>query len=452
MATRGVSTEKATDVEATPYKEQLPFMGHSKRYYGFVSGTGAGKTFAGVYRLWLNVQLWNPNSMGAILVPDKSQFVDNVKPIMEDFGLINEGTAAGWEYKSVYTAEPGLITPNGQRILILSADNQRQIGRLKGKNLGFIWMDEEAEIPPRARQIADQRLRVGNYPNLFITTTPDGKNHTYDFFDGDVAADKRTYGEGMIYETDNRLAVVGVPPEANPAMREEDIAAIRQSLPDQIVQQEIEGLFVEVGSGVYSKESFSFVDPDEIKDSYELTYALGVDPAVKADSTGAQASDSDYWAVTLCAIHRVQNQIYAVDQRRNRGMSLKEGTEWVAEIASNVPDPNLYVESNQSQRWLAQELADYGLSVTQVQTGRNKEDKLTAMSIPLTNGVVKFVCHERDEQLGYDPRWSKLIDEALAFPEGSHDDLLDSLNIVLDNANISRTMSLSADMYGRDNE
>jgi len=132
-------------------------------------------------------------------------------------------------------------------------------------------------------------------------------------------------------------------------------------------------------------------------------------------------------------------------------MSLKEGTEWVAEIASNVPDPNLYVESNQSQRWLAQELADYGLSVTQVQTGRNKEDKLTAMSIPLTNGVVKFVCHETDEQLGYDPRWSDLIDEALAFPEGSHDDLLDSLNIVLDNANISRTMSLSADMYGRDN-
>jgi len=154
----------------------------------------------------------------------------------------------------------------------------------------------------------------------------------------------------------------------------------------------------------------------------------------------------------LCAIHRVQNQIYAVDQRRNRGMSLKEGTEWVAEIASNVPDPNLYVESNQSQRWLAQELADYGLSVTQVQTGRNKEDKLTAMSIPLTNGVVKFVNHEIPEKREFDPRWSDLIDEALAFPEGSHDDLLDSLNIVLDNANISRTMSLSADMYGRDEE
>jgi phage terminase large subunit-like protein len=62
------------------------------------------------------------------------------------------------------------------------------------------------------------------------------------------------------------------------------------------------------------------------------------------------------------------------------------------------------------------------------------------------------VNHEIDEQVGYDPRWSNLIDEALAFPEGSHDDLLDSLNIVLDNANISRTMSLSADMYGRDNE
>jgi predicted phage terminase large subunit-like protein len=133
-------------------------------------------------------------------------------------------------------------------------------------------------------------------------------------------------------------------------------------------------------------------------------------------------------------------------------MSLKEGTEWVAEIASNVPNPTLYVESNQSQRWLAQELADYGLNVTQVQTGRNKEEKLLSMSIPVENGVVRFVNHETDEQLGYDPRWQNLIDEALAFPEGSHDDLLDSLHIVIENAQIGETMALGTDMYGRDDE
>jgi hypothetical protein len=72
------------------------------------------------------------------------------------------------------------------------------------------------------------------------------------------------------------------------------------------------------------------------------------------------------------------------------------------------------------------------------------------MSIPIENNLVKFVCHETDEQLGYDPRWQNLIDEALAFPEGSHDDLLDSLHIVIENANISRSMALGTDMYGRE--
>jgi len=413
----------------------------------FVSGVGAGKTFAGILRTVLNMQHWNPDEMGAIVAPTRQMIVNVIIPEMRELGVLDS-----WEYNSAYSDEPGIHAPNGSRALILSADNSKTIERLRGLNLSWGWVDERTAVPDRAKEILQQRLRTGNIRNLFETTTPNGKDGTYEFYVKQPDVTAREFGEATIYEGPDRMAIVGVPTSANPNTPEDYKEAMEKDLPEEIRQQEIQGRFVEIGSGVYTQESFSFVDPDEIEDSYELTYALGVDPAVKADSTGAQASDSDYWAVTLCAIHRVQNQIYAVDQRRNRGMSLKEGTEWVAEIASNVPDPNLYVESNQSQRWLAQELADYGLSVTQVQTGRNKEDKLTAMSIPLTNGVVKFVCHETDEQLGYDPRWSDLIDEALAFPEGSHDDLLDSLNIVLDNANISRTMSLSADMYGRDNE
>lgn len=437
--------------EIKPFNAQEEFIdpeAKSKRYYGYISGVGAGKTFAGILRTIHNMTEWNVGEMGAIIAPTRQMIVNVIIPEMRDLGLFDEG----WEYKSAYSDQPGIHTDAGSRALILSADNRQTIERLRGLNLAWVWIDEKTAVPKRAQEIAMQRLRTGEYRNLYVTTTPKGKDDTYEFFVGNVETTQRNLEYGTVYEAEDRMAVVGVPTDANPHTPQDYKDAMAKDLPEEIRQQEVEGKFVEVGSGVYTRETFEFVTPDDIKDSYELTYALGVDPAVKADSTGAQASDSDYWAVTLCAIHRVQNQIYAVDQRRNRGMSLKEGTEWVAEIASNVPDPNLYVESNQSQRWLAQELADYGLSVTQVQTGRNKEDKLTAMSIPLTNGVVKFVNHEIDEQIGYDPRWSNLIDEALAFPEGSHDDLLDSLNIVLDNANISRTMSLSADMYGRDNE
>ena len=260
MATANHTVVKATGEEATPYREQIKFLGNNRPYYGFISGSGAGKTFAGVYRLWLNATIWNPNEMGAIIVPDKSQFTDNIKPIMEDFGLMDR-----WEYKSVYTDEPGLVTEHGQRILILSADNERQIGRIKGKNLAYIWMDEEAEIPPRAREIADQRLRVGDYPNLFITTTPDGYNHTYDFFVGDVHdAESQNYGRGRIVFNDDKLAVIGVPSEANPTIDDEHIERMRRNTPEAIVRQELDGEFVKVGSGVFKRDMLHFVRPDDL--------------------------------------------------------------------------------------------------------------------------------------------------------------------------------------------
>jgi phage terminase large subunit-like protein len=452
MATASLTPPDDTDT-AEPYPEQWPFLERNKRFYGFISGTGAGKTFAGVYRLWLNATLWNPQSMGAIIVPDRGMFVDNIKPLLEEFNLLEK-----WEYNSVYTDEPGLRTETDQRILILSADNQRQIERIKGKNLAYWWMDEEAEIPPRAREIAEQRLRVGTYPNGFITTTPDGFNHTYDFFVDDI--DSKTYPSkerypdceyGQIYESTSRLAIVGVPPEANPKMRPEDIAAMRRSLPEQIVAQELQGEFIEIGAGLYSRNTFTFVDSDTLSADKTYTYLVGVDPAVTADANRAEDADSDYWAATLCALDRVNETLYAVDTKRERGMTLTQGAEWVAAIAQQA-NARVLVESNQAQRWLAQELQDYNLQIQQVQSTANKEDKLIGMSIPIENDLVQFVNHEYDERLGYDPRWQPLVQEALAFPEGSHDDLLDSLNLVVDNTSIHNSAVLPTEMYGKNDE
>jgi predicted phage terminase large subunit-like protein len=129
-------------------------------------------------------------------------------------------------------------------------------------------------------------------------------------------------------------------------------------------------------------------------------------------------------------------------------MSLKQGVSWLAEIAGQVPSPKLYVESNQAQDWLRQSLADEGLNATPVNSSRNKEERLIDLSIPLEQGTVKFVNHEINGQLGYDPRWQNLIQEMLAFPEGSHDDLLDSLGLTVRNASIGTQSILSANMYG----
>jgi predicted phage terminase large subunit-like protein len=453
MAARGITDDAGTDDERpVPYPEQQPFMGRAKRYYGFISGTGAGKTFAGVFRTWMNATTWNPDSMGAILVPDKSQFTDNIKPIMEDLGMIRRGEPGGWEYKSVYTDEPGLRTPSGERILILSADNQRQIGRLKGKNLAYVWMDEEAEIPPRARQIADQRLRVGNYPNLYITTTPDGKNHTYDFFDGDVNPEKRRSGKGMIYECDDRLAVVGVPPEANPEMRDEDIAAMRRTLPDAIVQQEIEGQFVEIGSGILTREMLSAA-PSDVLDTTELTYHVGVDLGIEPDASKAEANDTDYFAAAILAHHRRHGEAFVVDVARKRGLSLSQGVEWLKTVVQGVPQPTINVESVHAQRYFLQAAKDAGLPVQGVEQSLTKEDRLIQLSIPFENDRIRLVNFNQDPADGPEERWRELIQEWIAFPDGTHDDMLDAVEIATRNLSIGQAFGADAlDLYGRDTD
>lgn len=453
MAAGSLTEPPGGDDLPVPYLEQREFMGREKRYYGFISGTGAGKTFAGVYRLWLNATMWNPGCMGAILVPDKSQFTDNVKPIMEDFGLIRQGEPGGWEYKSVYTDEPGLVTENGERILILSADNQRQIGRLKGKNLGYIWMDEEAEIPPRARQIADQRLRVGHYPNLFITTTPDGKNHTYDFFDGEVDAEKSNLGEGMIYECDDRLAVVGVPPEANPEMRDKDIAAMRRTLPDAVVAQEIEGEFVEIGAGILTQDMLEPPAPRDVLESTELNYHVGVDLGIEPDAADARAKDSDYFAAAIVAHHRRHGEAFVVDVARERGLSLSQGVEWLQKVIEGVPSPSINVESVHAQQYFLSACKDAGLPVAGVDQSLSKEDRLIQLSVPFENDNIQLVNFHTDPEQGLDDRWQDLLGEWLAFPDGSHDDLLDAVELALRNVSIGASYGVEGtDLYGRDTD
>jgi phage terminase large subunit-like protein len=437
----------ATGDEAEPHKEQIKFLGKNRPYYGFISGSGAGKTFAGVYRLWLNATLWNPDEMGAIIVPDKSQFTDNIKPIMREFGLMDR-----WQYNSVHTNEPGLVTENNKRILILSADNERQVGRIKGKNLAYIWMDEEAEIEPRAREIADQRLRVGSYPNLFITTTPDGHNHTYDFFKGNVEGVKeQAFGRGKIISNHEKLAVVGVPSEANPAIDDKHIERQRRNLPDGIVAQEIEGQFVEVGSGILTKDMLSFEHRENLSDR-PLTYTIGVDLGVESDPQKARENDTDYWAASLIAIDKQVSQAYLIDIHRQRGMSLQQGVEWLSSVVSDVPNPSIYVESNQAQSYFLDACRDAGVPTTPVEHTESKEDRIIQMSIPFERGDVKLLNREIPDGEGYDPRFKEFVQEWLSWPEGRHDDAIDAVATALENVSFAQAKIMGANPYDREED
>lgn len=435
-----------------PFTEQRPFLKREKRYLGYISGVGAGKTFAGIIRTVRNMTEWNPGEMGAIVAPTRQMTVNVIIPEMRNLGLFD--APIDWEYKSAYSDEPGIHAPNGSRALILSADNTKTIERLRGLNLAWGWIDEEAVVDPRAREILMQRLRTGDYRNLYITTTPKGKNHTYDFFVGDYDPEQYEHGEATIYECDDRLAIVGVPTSANPHTPEDYKAAMDMDMPDQIHAQEIRGQFIDIGAGVYSVGMFDFIHPSECPEK-GLQPVIAIDPAGTIDAHRAEANDSDYWAVCVGQAHRMSNTLYITDTARQRGMTLSQGCEWIGQIANSARGATIVAEINSTQEWLLGELRDRGVYPEGVTSTREKEARLLDLTIPISNGTIKFVDFNADtpEDVGKDHPYGDLVSEALAFPDGAHDDLLDSLHKCAEYAPVRMGgRILGADMWGEDDD
>ena len=242
------TTDAADRVELRPFREQEPFLQRDKKYYGYISGVGAGKTAAGVLRTALNVEEWNPGEMGAIVAPTTTMIKDVILPLMREFNLLDY-----WEYKSAHTDEPGIHAPNGARVLLLSADNRRTIERLAGLNLSWWWLDEASRVSPRAHEILTQRLRVGSYRNGYLTTTPMGRDYVYDEFVGDHEHDGewREHGEADVFETSDRLALTRVPTWANP-FTADDYKEQMEAKEGQVYEREILGRFVDYEGLVYS--------------------------------------------------------------------------------------------------------------------------------------------------------------------------------------------------------
>jgi len=424
--------------EIEPFEAQRKFIDpqdKSKRYYGYVSGVGAGKTFAGIVRTIHNMQDWNPGAMGAIIAPTRQMIVNVIIPEMRNLGLFDD---AGWEYKSNYSDEPGIHTPEGSRALMLSADNKKTVERLRGLNLAWVWMDERTAIPNRAQEIAMQRLRVGEYRNLYITTTPKGKDSTYEFFKGSVQEQsdfvERELEYGTLMETEDRRAIVGVPTSANEHTPEDYKEAMEQDMPDDVRQQEIQGRFVEVGSGVFSRDMLSYIHPDDAE-STELKNIIAVDPATTVDAQKAEANDTDYWAMVVVAVHPRHGEIYVMDCHRRRGMDIMEGVDWVSRVASGTAG-SVVVEANQAQSWLVRELNKAGIGTQPIQSSRNKENRLIDLSVPLANDTIQFIDWDAADNNRQNP-YDELISEMLAFPNGSHDDVLDALWLAVDNSPVA---------------
>ena len=75
-------TQSRSKTVINPFTEQQPFLQADKRYLGYISGVGAGKTFSGIIRTIRNMTEWNSGEMGAIIAPTRQMIVNVIIPEM----------------------------------------------------------------------------------------------------------------------------------------------------------------------------------------------------------------------------------------------------------------------------------------------------------------------------------------------------------------------------------
>ena len=233
------------------------------RYQLFSGGVGSGKTIGGLIRMAAHVNAWNPGQMGAIVTPTTLGIKNAILPKLQRWGFFD----AGWEYHGPQSESPGLHAPNGTRVLLESANNERTIERLRGYDLAWFWLDEAAYIPEQAWSVLTSRLRIGDYPNGFATTTPKGYNWVHDTF---INAETRL---------PSTLAVKGVPSFANPHTPVEYRRDILGDFEGQHHAQEVLGQFVTFEGLVYPwfDEETHVKSPEWLRDQTIAEVWYGVD-------------------------------------------------------------------------------------------------------------------------------------------------------------------------------
>jgi PBSX family phage terminase large subunit len=246
---------------AKPHPAQEAFVADENDETAYIGGVGSGKTTGGTLRVGRHVADWNPGEMGVIVSPTVPMMRNAIIPELRKWGLLDR---PGVEFKR---SENRIEYANDSVVILESANNDRKIERLRAMNLAWAWVDEAAYLPAKVYRILNDRLRVGQYRNLFATTTPRGFNWVYDEFADLTDPVERSVADGQLLRTDTTTAIVGVSTRSNPGNPDDYIRRQERQRSGEGYEQEIEGEFVNFEGLVYD-----WFDEDNLVDDVPGDY------------------------------------------------------------------------------------------------------------------------------------------------------------------------------------
>lgn len=169
-----------------------------------------------------------------------------------------------------------------------------------------------------------------------------------------------------------------MPSETNPHVPAHEIQAMRDSLPERVVRQEIDAEFMADGGGVFRRVREA-VDPSERKGYNPAhVYALGVD----------WGRTNDYTCVTV--INVTERRVEHIDRFTGIGYHLQ--TQRLRQIASTYRASTIYAETNSMGGPLVEELQRAGLPVVPfAMTGESKAPLIEELALAIEQGQIRLL-------------------------------------------------------------
>jgi len=302
------TSDDGATFRATP--QQTIFVDDRRPETAYIGGVGSGKTASGVIRAKRHIEVWNAGSMGVIVAPTVPMLRSVIIPELRKWNLLD---GPGIEFKR---SENRIEYPNGSVVILESANNDRKIERLRGLNLAWAWMDEAAYQAPKVYNVLSDRLRVGNYRNLFATTTPRGYNWVHDVFAdlGDDATET-PLPDGRALRNANTTSILGVSTRANPANPDDYIERQERQRSGESYRQEIEGEFVNFEGLVYKWfNDDNIIADDQLPTEFEKTiYGLDFGGAVPTAIVCCRRAGDEWYVVDEFYEPRVTDDTIAAE-------------------------------------------------------------------------------------------------------------------------------------------
>mgnify|MGYP003666724760 FL=1 len=406
-----METELTTELIKPKYKVKLPQLHKGQtdvaisnaRFKVLAAGRRWGKTRLGV---WLCLEQAWKGGRSWWIAPTYSMALEGWKD------LRNIGVEHGTIIKE---SEKTIITPLGGMVSIKSADNP---DRLRGAGLDFVVLDECAFMKENTwAEVVRPTLTERQGGALFIST-PKG----YNWF------------EKLYHEAENRddWERWQIPTSSNPFVPKTELEIARKEIGSYLYSQEYLAEFVELTGGMFQSEWLQRFRVKAITDfnkdgNYETNdYYVLNDETIKAkdvrkiatvDLATSTKEQADYTVVTISGV-TPKNNIVVLEVIRKR----LEAPDIIPLLKKALNDWQLEyigIERAGYQLALVQMARREGLPVVELKADRDKVSRAMPLSARMEQGQVHFI----ENALWFD----ELERELLQFPEGEHDDQVDSL-------------------------